>query len=77
MSDNVGSGIDRSGVVENKEVVVRDRLIGHFFGSIARRKRRRAKIMAPYYRQLFTANPMVLTPFSAGDLEGVISRSRK
>ncbi len=57
--------------------VDRDRLIGHIFGSIGRRKRRTAKRMAPYYRQLFTANPMVLTPFSAGDLEGVISRSRK
>ena len=44
-----------------------DRLIGHIFGSIARRKRRTAKIMAPYYRQLFTANPMVLTPLSADD----------
>jgi len=38
-----------------------DRLNGHIFGSIARRKHRRAKIMAPYYRQLFTANPTVLT----------------
>ncbi len=59
--------------------VDRDRLIGHIFGSIARRKRRTAKIMTPYYRQLFTTNPMVglLTPVSAGDLEGVISRSRK
>ncbi len=56
--------------------VERDRLIGHIFGSIARRKRRTAKIMAPYYRQLFTAKPMVLTPLSADDLEGVISRSR-
>ncbi len=26
--------------------------------------------MAPYYRQLFTANPMALTPLSADDLEG-------
>ena len=57
--------------------VDRDRLIGHIFGSIARRKRPTAKIMAPYYRQLSTANPMVLTPLSADDLEGVISRSRK
>jgi len=57
--------------------VDRDRLIGHIFGSIARRKRRTAKIMAPYYRQLFTANPMVLTPLSADDLKGVILRSRK
>ncbi len=57
--------------------VDRDRLIGHIFGSIARKKRRTAKIMAPYYRQLFTANPTVLTPLSADDLEGVISRSRK
>jgi len=49
--------------------VDRDRLIGHIFGSIARRKRRTAKIMTnPYYRQLFTANPMVLTPLSADDL---------
>ncbi len=56
--------------------VDRDRLIGHIFGSIARRKHRRAKVMAPYYRQLFTANPMALTPLSADDLEGVISRSR-
>jgi len=47
-----------------------DRLIGHIFGSIARRKRRTAKIMAPYYRQLFKANPMVLTPLSADDPEG-------
>ncbi len=46
----------------------RDRLIGHIFGSIARRKRRTAKLMTPYYRQLFTANPMVLTPLSADDL---------
>ncbi len=42
----------------------RDRLIGHIFGSIARRKHRTAKITAPYYRQLFTVNPMALTPFS-------------
>jgi len=48
--------------------VDRDRLIGHIFGSIARRKHRTAKIMAPYYRQLFAANPMVLTPLSADDL---------
>ncbi len=51
--------------------VDRDRLIGHIFGSIARRKRRTAKIMAPYYRQRFTANPMELTPLSADDLEEV------
>jgi len=54
--------------------VDRDRLIGHIFGSIARRKRRTAKIMAPYYRQLFTADPMVLlTPLSADDLQGGVS----
>ncbi len=52
--------------------VDRDRLIGHIFGSIAKRKRRTAKIMAPYYRQLFMANPTVLTALSADDLEGVI-----
>ena len=57
--------------------VDRDRLIWHIFGSIARRKHRTAKIMAPYYRQLFTANPMALTPLSVDDLEGVISMSRK
>ena len=57
--------------------VDRDRLIGHTFGSIARRKRRTANIMAPYYRQLFTANPAILIPLSADDLEGAISRSRK
>ena len=57
--------------------VDRDRLIWHIFGSIAKRKRQTAKIMTPYYRQLFTANPMALTPLSADDLEGVISRSRK
>ncbi len=51
--------------------VDRDRLIGHIFGSIARRKHLTAKIMAPYYRQLFTANPMALTPLSVDDLEGV------
>ena len=50
--------------------VDRDRLIGHIFGSIARRKRRAAKIMAPYYRQLFTANPMALSPLFVDDLEG-------
>ncbi len=50
--------------------VDRDRLIGHIFGSIARRKRRTAKIMAPYYRQLFTASPMALIPLSVDDLEG-------
>ena len=55
----------------------RPRLIGHIFGSIARMKRRTAKIMAPYYKQLFTANPMALTPLSVDDLEGVISRSQK
>ncbi len=38
--------------------VDRDRLTGHIFGSIARRKRRTAKIMAPYYRQLFMGTPM-------------------
>ncbi len=48
--------------------VDRDRLIGHIFGSIARRKRRTAKIMTHYNRQLFTANPMVLTTLSADDL---------
>ncbi len=57
--------------------VDRDRLIGHIFGSIARRKHRTAKIMAPYYRQLFTANQMALSPLFVDDLEGVISRSRK
>ncbi len=51
-----------------------DRLIGHIFGSIARRKHRTAKIMAPYYRQLFTANPIALAPLSVDDLEGAISR---
>ena len=48
--------------------VDRDRLIGHIFGSIARRKHRTAKIMAPYNRNLFTVNPMALTPLSADDL---------
>ncbi len=48
----------------------RERLIGHIFGSIARRKHRTAKITAPYYRQLFTANPMALTQLSVDDLEG-------
>ena len=57
--------------------VDRERLIGHIFGSIARRKHRTAKIVAPYYRQLFTANQMALTPLSADDLEGFKSRSRK
>ena len=57
--------------------VDRDRLIGHIFGSIATRKHRTAKIMAAYYRQLFTDNPMALTPLSADDPEGVISRSRR
>ncbi len=38
--------------------------------SIARRKHRTAKIMAPCYRQLFTANPMALTPLSVDDPEG-------
>ncbi len=44
--------------------VDRDALIGHTVGSIARMKHRTAKIMARYYRQLFTANPMALTPLS-------------
>jgi len=44
--------------------VNRDRLIGHIFGSIARRKHRTAKLMAPYYKQLFTVNPMALTTLS-------------
>ncbi len=42
--------------------VDRDRLIGHIFGSIARRKHRTAKIMAPYYRQLSIGNPMAHYP---------------
>ena len=50
--------------------VDRDRLMGHICGSIAIRKHRTAKIMAPYYRQLFTANPMALTALSVDDLEG-------
>jgi hypothetical protein len=33
--------------------------------------------MAPYYRQLFTGNPMALIPLSLDDLEGFKSRSRK
>ncbi len=57
--------------------VDRDRLIGHTFGSIAIRKHRTAKIMAPYYRHLFTANPMALTALSVDDLEGVISKVTK
>ncbi len=55
--------------------VYEGRLIGHIFGSISRRKHRTAKIMAPYYRHLFTANPMALTALSEDDFEGVISRS--
>ena len=50
--------------------VDRDRLIGRIVGSIARRKHRTAKLMAPYYGQLFTANPMALTPLSVDDLRG-------
>ncbi len=50
--------------------VDRDRLNGHIFGSTARRKHRTAKIMAPYYRQLFTVNPMALIPLFVDDLEG-------
>ena len=50
--------------------VDRDRLIGHIFGSIARKKRRTVNIMAPYYRQLFMANPVALIPLSVDDLEG-------
>ena len=46
------------------------RLIGHIFGSITRRKHRTAKIMTPYYRQLFMTNPMALIPLSMDDLEG-------
>ncbi len=45
--------------------VARYRLNGHIFGSIARRKHRTPKIMAPYYRQLFIGNQMALTPLSA------------
>ncbi len=47
-----------------------DMLIGHIFGSTARGKHRTAKIMAPYYRQLFTANPMAQIPLSVDDREG-------
>ncbi len=54
--------------------VDRARLIGHIFGSIARRNRRTAKIMASYYRQLFTANPVVLTPLSVDDLWRISSQ---
>ena len=46
------------------------RLTGHIFGSIARRKHLTAKIMAPYYRQFITANPMALSPLFVDDLEG-------
>ena len=45
-------------------LVDRDRIYAHIFGSVARRKLRTAKIMAPYYRQLFMGNPMALTPLS-------------
>ncbi len=51
--------------------VDRDRLIGHIFGSIARRKHWTAKIMAHYLGNFFTANPMALTALSVDDLEGV------
>ena len=57
--------------------VDRDRLTGHIFGYITRKKHRTAKIMAPYYRQLFMGNPMALIPLSVDDLEGFKSRSRK
>jgi len=40
------------------------------FGSIAGRKHQTARIMAPYYRQLFTANPMALIPLSVMTLKG-------
>ena len=57
--------------------VDRDRLTGKIFGYISRKKHRTAKIMAPYYRQLFMGNPMALIPLSVDDLEGFKSRSRK
>ena len=57
--------------------VDRDRLTGHIFSYITGRKHRTAKIMAPYYRQLFMGNPMALIPLSVDDLEGFKSRSRK
>ena len=57
--------------------VDRDRLTGHIFSYITGKKHRTAKIMAPYYRQLFMGNPMALIPLSVDDLEGFKSRSRK
>ena len=57
--------------------VDRDRLTGHIFSYITIKKHRTAKIMAPYYRQLFMGNPMALIPLSVDDLEGFKSRSRK
>ena len=47
--------------------VDRDRLIRHIFASISRRHRT-AKIMTPYYRQLFMGNRISLIPLFVSDL---------